>query len=87
MRIYESENKFNFKNNIKLFYTEGAIKMNQIMSWICLISICILCLQVMIFICEDTLKLFNSIILNNKNKRKKPATARVTYNYKNKIAK
>ena len=47
--------------------------MNQIMSWICLISICILCLQVMIFICEDTLKLFNSIILNNKNKRKKPA--------------
>ena len=61
--------------------------MNQIMSWICLISICILCLQVMIFICEDTLKLFNSIILNNKNKRKKPATARVTYYYKNKIAK
>ena len=60
--------------------------MNQIMSWICLISICILCLQVMIFICEDTLKLFNSIILTNKNKRKKPATARVTYNYKNKIA-
>ena len=29
----------------------------------------------------------NSIILNNKNKHKKPATARVTYNYKNKIAK
>ena len=27
------------------------------------------------------------VILNNKNKRKKPATARVTYNYKNKIAK
>lgn len=57
--------------------------MNQIISWICLISICFLSLQVMIFICEDTLKLFNKADFNNK----KPVTANVTYNYRNKIAK
>ena len=61
--------------------------MNQIMSWICLISICFLCLQVMIFICDDTLKLFNSIIFNKKNNNRKPVVSRSTYNYKNKIAK
>ena len=63
------------------------MKMNQIMSWICLLSICFLCLQVMIFICENTFKLFNKVTFNNKNNNKKLATASVTYNYKNKIAK
>ena len=61
--------------------------MNQIMSWICLISICFLCLQVMIFICENTFKLFNKVTFNNKNNNKKLATVSVAYNYKNKIAK
>ena len=65
--------------------------MNQIMSWICLLSICFLCLQVMIFICENTFKLFNKVTFNNKNNNKnnnkKLVTASVTYNYKNKIAK
>lgn len=63
------------------------MKMNQIISWICLISICSLVLQVMIFICEDTLKVFNKVNFNNKNNKRKPATASATYNYKNKIAK
>ena len=63
------------------------MKMNQIMSWICLISICFLSLQVMIFICEDTLKLFNNVSFKNKNNNRKPATANVTYSYENKIAK
>ncbi|SFJ69949.1 hypothetical protein TPDSL_39630 [Terrisporobacter petrolearius] len=63
------------------------MKMNQIMSWICLISICLLSLQVMIFLCEDTLKVFNKVSSNNKKNNVKPATANVTYNYKNKIAK
>ena len=61
--------------------------MNQIMSWICLISICFLALQVMIFLCEDTVKEFNNIVFNKKNKSKKPAVAIYAYNYKNKIAK
>lgn len=61
--------------------------MNQIISWICLISICFLSLQVMIFICEDTLKLFNKVNYANKKNNKKPVTASNTYNYKNKIAK
>lgn len=61
--------------------------MNQVMSWICLLSICFLSLQVMIFICEDTFKLFNKVTLNNKKNNKKPATVSVTYDYKNKIAK
>ena len=63
--------------------------MNQIMSWICLISICFLCLQVMIFICDDTLKLFNNVVSKNKNKnnKKKQAVATSTYKYKRKIAK
>ena len=63
------------------------MKMNQIMSWICLISICFLSLQVMIFICEDTLKLFNKVSFKNKNNNRKPAIANITYDYKNKIAK
>ncbi|WP_455539096.1 hypothetical protein [Terrisporobacter sp.] len=61
--------------------------MNQIMSWICLISICFLSLQVMIFLCEDTLEEFNNIILGKKNKTKKLVVATPKYNYKNKIAK
>lgn len=61
--------------------------MNQIMSWICLISICFLCLQVMIFMCEDTLKVFNNSVLKNKNKKKKPAVPTTTYHYNEKIAK
>ena len=61
--------------------------MNQIMSWICLISICFLCLQVMIFICDDTLKLFNNVVSKNKNNKKKQAVVTSTYKYKRKIAK
>lgn len=61
--------------------------MNQIMSWICLISVCFLSLQVMIYICEDTLKVFNKVSFNNKKTYKKQATANVSYEYKNKIAK
>lgn len=61
--------------------------MNQVMSWICLLSICFLSLQVMIFICEDTFKLFNKVTLNNKKNNKKPANVSVTYDYKNKMAK
>ena len=61
--------------------------MNQFMSWICLLSICFLSLQVMIFICEDTFKLFNKVTFNNKKNNKKTTTASVTYDYKNKIAK
>lgn len=61
--------------------------MNRFISWICLLSICFLSLQVMIFICEDTFKLFNKVTFNNKKNNKKTATASVTYDYKNKIAK
>lgn len=61
--------------------------MNQFISWICLLSICFLSLQVMIFICEDTFKLFNKVTFNNKKNNKKTATTSVTYDYKNKIAK
>lgn len=65
--------------------------MNQIISWICLISLCFLCLQVMIYMCEDTLKLYNKTINNKKNRnktiRKNTASAMYTYSYENKIAK
>ena len=66
---------------------EGEKKMNQIISWVCLISICFLALQVMIFICEDILKLFNTVSFQNKKSVQKAAISNVTYNYKNKIAK
>ena len=66
---------------------EGVTKMNQIISWICLISICFLSFQVMIFICEDTLKLFNKVNFYNKKSNKKQAISNVTYDYKNKMAK
>ncbi|MEG0180240.1 MAG: hypothetical protein RSG52_03505 [Terrisporobacter sp.] len=61
--------------------------MNQIISWICLISLCFLCLEVMIYICKDTLKLFNKVKVNNKSRRIKPVVSRDTYDYKTKIAK
>lgn len=61
--------------------------MNQIVSWICLISLCLLCLQVMIYICEETLKSYNSEMVKRKSKKRKQATATHTYDYKEKIAK
>ena len=61
--------------------------MNQIISWICLISICFLSFQVMIFIFEDTLKLFNKVNFYNKKSNKKQAISNITYDYKNKMAK
>lgn len=61
--------------------------MNQFMSWICLLSICFLSLQVMIFICNDTVKLFNKVTFHKKKSIKKSVTSSAIYNYKNKIAK
>ncbi|WP_297133057.1 hypothetical protein [Terrisporobacter sp.] len=65
--------------------------MNQIFSWICLISLCFLCLQVMIYICEDTLKVYNKAMKHNKNRnrttRKNAVSAMYSYSYENKIAK
>ena len=61
--------------------------MNQIISWICLICICFLCLQVMIYLCEDIIKVFNAAKVNNKSKKKKSAIATYSYSYEKKIAK
>lgn len=61
--------------------------MNQIISWVCLISICFLALQVMIFICEDILKVFNKVSFSNKKNNRKVVESNVSYSYKNKIAK
>ena len=61
--------------------------MNQIMSWICLISLSFLSLQVMVYICEETLKLFNIVTSNNRNMDMKVVNSRNTYSYENKIAK
>lgn len=61
--------------------------MNQIMSWICLISICFLVLQLMIFMCEDTLNVFNKVSFKNKRNNKKTVVPNVSYDYKEKIAK
>ena len=49
-------------------------------------SIFFLCLQVMIFICDDTLKQFNKTIFNKKGNRK-AVISTGSYDYKNKMAK
>ncbi len=57
--------------------------MNQILSWICLISVCALSLQVMLVLCENTIKLFDEVSVKNK----KGFSSNNRYDYSNKIAK
>lgn len=72
--------------NIKIILLGGRT-MNQFMAWICLISLSLLSLQVMVYICSETLKLFNIVALNNRNANMKVVNSKGMYNYENKIAK
>ena len=59
--------------------------MSQVIGWICLISLASLCLEVMIYICKDTLKVYNTVTV--KPRKKKQVITGEQYDYKNKIAK
>ena len=43
--------------------------MLQILNWLCLISICFLCLQVFVYMCKNTIDIFEDIKCNNQRKK------------------
>ena len=57
--------------------------MNNIINWICFVSIVFLVSDIMIYFCKDVLKVYNMSIMN-KNQTVGKATS---YAYKEKIAK
>ncbi len=57
--------------------------MSQIIDWICLISITLLVLDVMIYFCNDAIKIYNKSIRVNT----RPVAKTRTYIYEEKIAK
>ena len=57
--------------------------MSQIINWICLISITLLVLDVMIYFCNDAIKIYNK---STKRKARTVVKTR-TYVYEDKIAK
>ena len=61
----------------------GVWVMSQIINWVCLISISLLVLDIMIYFCNDAIKIYNKVTRIN---RKSVGKTR-TYAYENKIAK
>lgn len=57
--------------------------MSQMINWICLISVILLVLDVMIYFCNDAIKIYNK---STRVKTRSVGTAR-TYVYEDKIAK
>ena len=57
--------------------------MNKIIDWVCLISITLLVLDIMIYFCNDAIKIYNKSI------KTKPISIKKirTYTYEEKIAK
>ena len=43
--------------------------MLQILNWLCLISICFLCSQVFVYMCKNTIDIFEDIKCNNQRKK------------------
>ena len=43
--------------------------MLQILNWLCLISICFLCLQVFVYMCKNTIDIFEDIKCSNQRKK------------------
>jgi hypothetical protein len=65
----------------------GVVGMLQIFNWICLICICFLVGEVMIYFCKDAFNIYN----HTENKRvrnvEKASVTLNTYEYQNKLAK
>ena len=57
--------------------------MNQIINWICLISITLLILDIMVYFCNDAIRIYNKSI----KIKARPVVKSKTYVYKDKIAK
>ena len=57
--------------------------MSQIINWICLISVILLVLDVMIYFCNDAIKIYNK----STRVKSKPIGKTRVYTYENKIAK
>lgn len=61
--------------------------MLQILSWLCLISICGLSSQIFIYMCENAIVLFNSLKYSKKTSSSNQAISSITVEFENKIAK
>ena len=61
--------------------------MLQILNWLCLISICFLSIQVFLYMCKDTMKLYKSMVKSKKVNSRKQDIPTVAEELLNKIAK
>ncbi len=61
--------------------------MSQIINWICLISVILLVLDVMIYFCNDAIKIYNKSYNKSTRMKTKPAGKTRAYAYEDKIAK
>lgn len=61
--------------------------MFQIFNWICLICICFLVVEIMIYFCKDAINLYNGANVKKAKNVGKRKVEGVMYEYQNKIAK
>ena len=61
--------------------------MLQILNWLCLISVWFLSIQVFLYMCKDTIRLYKSMVRTKKVHSQKPVIPTVAEELLNKIAK
>lgn len=61
--------------------------MFQIFNWICLLCICFLVLEIMIYFCKDAMNLYKGINVKMARKVVKRRFEGESYQYQNKVAK
>ena len=61
--------------------------MLQILNWLSLISVCFLSIQVFLYMCKDTIKLYKSMVRTKKVYSKKTVIPMVTDELLKKVAK
>ena len=61
--------------------------MLQILNWLCLISVCFLSIQVFLYMCKDTIRLYKSMVRTKTVHSQKPVIPTVAEELLNKIAK
>ena len=61
--------------------------MLQILNWLCLISVSFLSLQVFLYMCKDTIKLYESLVKTKKTSSRKTVIPNATEDLLKKVAK
>lgn len=61
--------------------------MFQMFNWMCLICICFLVIEIMVYFCKDAINLYNGVNVKKYKNVGKRRLEGATYEYQNKIAK